>query len=176
MYLSILNNFTYLRNAGKNNNVSFGTGQYDLEKRMKALRAVAIELQLPCIYTGKKFGINFMPSIEHLLPKSKSSDARKFGLSSIGVLGNLVLAGRKVNTRRRSKPLKLWYKEHPEYLIKTREALEAYKKVHIPKFGIEGPEWVRRIKRTINAQLGYVTFTGKSAQKPQKLSALSYNA
>ncbi len=138
--------------------ISFGIGKYT-NQRMQALRTIAVKMSLPCIYTGKKFGKDLKPTIEHLLPKSAKTDATNYGLRHINVIGNWTLAESKINGARNSMPLSEWYEKHPECLEKSKEALAEYEKVDLPEVGVNGYEWVRRIKRTLNKQLGYLAFT-----------------
>ena len=177
------NNLSLL-NKPVTDTVSFGYKDYTRDK-FKALRMIAEILGLPDFYNGKKFSDKYKPTIEHIIPQGKDTRqrAKDIGLTSVNSLGNIVLAGNKTNNKKNNMTLKEWYRLHPEYIKNGRQALKEYKKVHLQEHElfvgspyIDGKKWVKRIKNTLNKELGYIAFGGRKNQNiaasasPQKLS------
>ncbi|MEI8390356.1 MAG: DUF1524 domain-containing protein [bacterium] len=178
------NNLSLLNKPIKDT-VSFGYFKDYTRDKFKALRMIAEILGLPDFYNGKKFSDKYKPTIEHIIPQGKDTRqrAKDIGLASVNSLGNIVLAGNKTNNKKDNMTLKEWYKLHPEYIKNGRQALKEYEKVHLQEHElfvgspyIDGRKWVKRLKNTLNKELGYIAFSGRKNQNiapsdsPQKLS------
>lgn len=126
---------------------------------MKHIRDIAKELNLPDFYTGKIFDtINKKKTnvnVEHLIPHSYIIEESSHGFD-VNSLINLVPISTKTNSKRGSIPLKEWYRQNPGYLKNSKNALLEYEKVDTPL--INGKEWVKGLKETLNRTLGYNSF------------------
>ena len=160
----------------QSSNVAFGKRQNmtKAEKElMRTIRTAAEEYGLPDFYTGRIFGKKYYSSIEHLIEFYRNKKRTIGHLEKINSMENLVPVGTLVNNKRANIPLAKWYEMHPDYIINGQRALEEYEKVQ--EVGLNGRLWTQGLKRTLNNELGYIAFTGKS-ENHQKLSKLSYMA
>lgn len=175
-----LNNFSLL-NKSIHDTFSFeGKRNYTKSQRktMSALREAAVKLGLPDFYTGKRFSIKYMPTIEHMIPYSQKERAFEKGLNSVNSIENFIITGAKINNLRDSIPLKEWYRTHPDFIENGKNALKEYEKINTSR--IDGKNWVKNIKKLLNSELGYIAFTGRKnqnnlnlIQKDQKLSYIA---
>jgi len=158
--------------AKKTAALSFEARQNHTKGQIKLKREInetAENLHLSDFYTGRRFEkMHYKSTIEHLHPYSKKKSIGEVGLTSINSLENFVPVGDAINNKRATIPLKKWYEMHPDYLENGRNALKEYEKVNTRL--IDGKKWVAGLKKTLNSELGYIAFTGKTVQKNQNLS------
>ena len=170
-----LNNYSF-RNHPIHDTISFQRSNRHYTNAqiniMYTLKNLAVKLRLPDFYTGKPFGRGYKPTIEHVIPHSQKEKAAQKGLESINSMENFVLIGSRINNKRGSMSLKKWYKIHPEFFENSKKALKEYEKINTPE--INGKSWVRKLKKILNGELGYIAFTGRKNQNNldinQKLS------
>lgn len=134
---------------------------------IKAMKFIAIKLELPCFYTGVLFSEKQKPTLEHFLPYSQKKFAEKIGLKSINAPANMIMVLDDANNKRASIPLAEWYKIHPDYIENGQEALERIRQVNFPLEGIIGKNWADGVVKNLNQQLGYLAFRGNNSVKSQ---------
>lgn len=124
---------------------------------MSHMRKVAKDLNLPDFYTGKRFDNkkNSDVNIEHLILYDDRIEEFNSGFN-VNSLFNFVPIRIKVNSERGHTPIKEWYRKNPQYLKNSRNALIEYEKVDTPI--INGKEWVKGLKETLNSHLGFRAF------------------
>jgi len=135
--------------------------------KFKTLRELIKVKKIPDFYTGDLLD---SASIDHVIPVSKREKAKLIGLTGPNSLGNLVLAGLKVNSEiKRDIDIPDLYKQHPAFLENGQNALQVYKTINIKQdelfkgsIEIVGEEWASRLKFTLNTLLKRVAFTGKN--------------